>query len=75
MERDKLLRLLGMGRAGFEQAEGWMKSADVSLRRKAVAVFADINDVEAGQRLEVLSRDPDTSVAGEARRAYAARQN
>lgn len=72
MNRDKVLRLLGVTAAGFEEADAWQRSADPSLRRKAVRVFADIDDVRSKQRLAVLSNDPDPRVASLAR-LYAVR--
>lgn len=64
MNRDKAMRLLGIEHAGFDQAEDWMKSSDPTLRRKAVQIFADIHDAPARQRLAILSKDADPTVAG-----------
>jgi hypothetical protein len=64
MEIDKAHRLLGADpTAGFALAEEWMKSKDARLRAKAVVVFSDIGDEASRQRLKVLQRDPDASVA------------
>lgn len=64
MEADKVRRLLGMSpRAGYELAEQWMNSRDPQLRRKAIAVFSDIDDVSSRSHLQTLAKDPDRSVA------------
>ena len=68
MESDKAHRILGLdSRAGFELAEEWMKSADVFLRRKAVAIFADIDDAASRQHLATLVDDADVVVRNVAR--------
>ena len=70
MERDKIVRMVGTDpHAGLSLAEQWAGSSDQYLRKKAVAVFADIAD-EAGQKgLEKLSKDADRGVADLARTA------
>jgi hypothetical protein len=67
MSRDKVSRILGNPRAGFDQAEEWMNSDNPSLRRKAARVFADINDSSSRDRLDKLSQDSDAGVAAKAR--------
>jgi hypothetical protein len=68
MESDKILRYLGFSsKSGFARAMTWMKDPDESLRRKAVAVFADINDDASRKALAILKNDADPSVAAYAK--------
>jgi len=61
---DKLRRRLGVDpQAGADVASRWMKDPDPKLRRKAVAVFADIGDEDARRKLAVLAADADRNVA------------
>jgi hypothetical protein len=48
-----------------------MKSADRILRRRAVAVLADIDDPSARKNLALLASDRDPAVASLARRSMA----
>jgi hypothetical protein len=64
MEIDKIDRVLMVDpRAGFTRAEDWMKGSDSSLKRKAAAVFADINDADSHDDLKKLAEDPNTLVS------------
>ena len=66
LEQEKIQRLFGNSKAGFDRAVAWMRSDDPSLRRKAVKVFADISDDQSRAYLQTLSRDRDPSVAAAA---------
>jgi hypothetical protein len=67
MEIDKIMRLQGSPKAGFDRAVGWMKDSNGSLRRKAAAVFADIGDDASKKNLAQLARDDDPLTAETAR--------
>ena len=70
IEVDKLRRRLKIDpRAGARTAEQWMKASNPKLRSKAVFVFEDIGDEDARQKLNVLAKDADGSVASRARTA------
>jgi hypothetical protein len=67
MEMDKIARMQGSPRTGFDRAVGWMKDPNGSLRRKAAAVFADIGDDASKKNLALLARDNDPLTAATAR--------
>jgi len=67
MEIDKISRLLGAPKAEFNQAVDWMKNADPTLRRKAAALFNDVNDAESKKNLAVLATDSDALTAESAK--------
>ncbi len=68
MELDKIMRFLHQSpTAGFDRAVEWMKSSDRFLRRKAAAVFADINDQPSRKNLIALTQDPEPLVAESAK--------
>jgi hypothetical protein len=68
MERDKISRFLGLSpSAGYKQALIWMQDSQGFMRRKAAAVFADINDGESRKNLATLKDDRDALVAETAR--------
>jgi hypothetical protein len=70
MERDRLLRFLGLDQsAGFAAAEQWMRSTDQDSKLDAVAVFKNIGDQSSKDRLQVLASDTDATVQLLARRA------
>jgi hypothetical protein len=65
MKYDKLRRAAGVDRlAGVDVAMKWKNSSDAFLRRKAVAIFDDINDHSTRRELELLAKDSDPLVAG-----------
>jgi hypothetical protein len=64
MEIDKLRRMAGIDdQAGLDIAMKWKNSADPLLRRKAVAIFSDIDDDAARKELRDLANDSDPLVA------------
>ncbi len=64
MEEDRIARFLdGPANTGFDRAAAWMASPSGSLRRKAAAVFADINDEPSKKNLAILAADNDPLVA------------
>ncbi|MFQ6120973.1 MAG: hypothetical protein ACE5KE_13950 [Methanosarcinales archaeon] len=64
--RDKISRLLGDPLAGLEKAKKWAESPNINLRKNAIVVFEDIKDEESLSYLELLSHDPNPSVAQKA---------
>jgi hypothetical protein len=72
MEIAKLERLNGDDlRARIALAEQWAHDADPTLRRKAIDIFADIDDSVATANLAALEVDPDPGVASHVEPAIA----
>ncbi|MGE3622448.1 MAG: hypothetical protein AB7H77_01060, partial [Bdellovibrionales bacterium] len=68
MEMDRIVRLLGTTKAGYDRAVAWRKSTKPFDRRKAATVFADIGDESSKKNLAVLAIDADLLSAESARR-------
>lgn len=72
IETDKLKRVLGIADdAGFRRAEEWLKSSDIDLELKALAVFADIGNQASVDALTRSSFAPDSMVADVAKQYLA----
>jgi len=70
MEADRIKRYLGIDRkAGLNTAETWALSPDPLLRGNAIAVFQNINSLEARRAIAKLVQDPDRDVAAQALQA------
>ncbi len=63
MIKDRIARIAGDKKAGFDRAMAWEKSDNPNLRKDSVFVFSEIGDQDSIARLVELSKDASSDVA------------